>query len=43
MNDVEKSMDHVEENPYGPWLVVSVGIIHRRGNEPEIQRLYRQR
>lgn len=43
LNDVEKRMDYVEENPYGPWLVVCVGIINRRGNEPEIQRLHRQR
>lgn len=36
LNNVEKSMDHVEEDPYGPWLVVSVGIINRRRYKPKI-------
>lgn len=41
MNNVEISMDHVEEEPDGPWLVVSVGIINRRRYKPKIQRLHR--
>lgn len=36
-------MDHVEKDPYGPWLVVSVGIIDSRRYKPKIQRLHRWR
>lgn len=43
LDHVEKSVDHVEEDPYGPWLVVSVGIINRRRYKPKIQRLHRRR
>lgn len=43
LNNVEKSMDNVEEDPYGPWLIVSVGIINRRRYEPKIQRLHWRR
>lgn len=43
LNNVEISMDHVEEDPHGPWLVVSVGIINRRRYKPKIQRLHRWR
>ncbi len=43
LNNVEIGMDHVEEDPHGPRLVVSVGVINRRRYKPKIQRLHRWR
>lgn len=43
LNNVEKSMDHVEEDPHGSRLVVSMGIINRRRYKPKVQRLHRWR
>lgn len=39
LNDIEKSVDHVEEDPHGPGLKVSVGVVHRRRDVAEVQRL----
>lgn len=43
LDNVEESVDYVEEEPDGPRLVVSVGVINRRGDEPEVQRFHRRR
>lgn len=43
LNNVEKSVDDVEEDPYGPWLIVSVGIINRCWYETKIQWLHWRR
>lgn len=43
LDNVEESVDDVEEEPDGPRLVVSVGVINRRGDKPEVQRFHRRR
>lgn len=43
LDNVEESVDYVEEEPDGPRLVVSVGVINRRGDKPEVQRFHRRR
>lgn len=43
LNNVEKSVHHVEEDPYGSWLVVRVGVINRRRYKPKVQGLHRRR
>lgn len=43
LNNVEESVDYVEEKPYGPRLVVGVGVVNRRGHEPEVQGFHRRR
>lgn len=43
LNNVEESVDYVEEKPYGPRLVVSVGVVNRCGHKPKVQRFHRRR
>lgn len=43
LNNVEKSVDHVEEKPNRSWLKVSVGIVNSSRYKPKIQRLHRGR
>lgn len=43
LNNVEESVDYVEEEPYGPRLVVSVGVVNRCGHKAEVQRFHRRR
>lgn len=43
LDNVEESMDHVEEDPYGPRFIVGVRVINCRRHEAEVQRLHRRR
>lgn len=43
LNDIEKRMDHVEEDTHGSWLVICVCIINCRRYKTKIQRLHWRR